>query len=107
VISGTIGQHDASPAINGGTYSLVGGFWAVSAVQTPGAPTLFIMTTGSSAVLYWSTTSTSAYHLESNNNLAAVNGWGTVPANPVTANGFNYITNPITSGNRFYRLHSP
>ena len=42
-MSGTIGQPDAGGPLSGGPYSLVGGFWALpTAVQTPGAPTLFL-----------------------------------------------------------------
>src|SRR5258708_413311 len=44
-VSGTIGQHDAGPTMSGGTYSLSGGFWALFAVQTPGAPALTITLT--------------------------------------------------------------
>ena len=39
-VSGTIGQHDAGGPMTGGNYSLTGGFWALYAVQTPGAPCL-------------------------------------------------------------------
>lgn len=105
-LSGTIGQQDASSPMTGGAYSLVGGFWAISAVQTPGAPTLFIFSSGANAVLYWSA-SAAGYHLESNADLALVNGWASVPAAPATLNGFNYVTNTIAPGNRFFRLHSP
>jgi hypothetical protein len=43
VVSGTIGQHDASSAMAGGNYSLTGGFWSLIAiVQMPGAPLLVI-----------------------------------------------------------------
>jgi hypothetical protein len=41
-LSGTIGQPDASAAMTGGNYSLTGGFWALYALQTPGAPLLTI-----------------------------------------------------------------
>jgi hypothetical protein len=42
-VSGTIGQPDAGVTMNGGPYSLTGGFWALpTAVQTPGAPTLSV-----------------------------------------------------------------
>jgi hypothetical protein len=41
-VSGTIGQHDAGGPMTGGNYSLTGGFWALYAVQTPGAPLLTI-----------------------------------------------------------------
>ncbi len=42
-VSGTIGQPDAGGPMAGGSYSLTGGFWAlISAVNTPGTPTLAI-----------------------------------------------------------------
>ena len=34
-VSGTIGQHDASPPLTGGSYTLTGGFWA-GAGHAPG-----------------------------------------------------------------------
>src|SRR6266704_1749684 len=41
----TIGQHDAGGPMTNGQYSLIGGFWVLpTAVQTPGAPTLKIVT---------------------------------------------------------------
>ena len=105
-VSGSIGQPDAGGPLTGGSYSLTGGFWALYAVQTPGAPTLFILKSGNNAVLYWSAAAT-GYRLENNSNLASGSGWGTVPVTPVTVNGFNYVTNGITPGNNYYRLHSP
>src|ERR1017187_3908814 len=45
-VSGTIGQPDASGAMSGGQYSVTGGFWALYAVQTPGAPALTITHSG-------------------------------------------------------------
>ena len=47
----TIGQHDAGGPMTGGSYSLTGGFWPLYAVQTPGAPTLFITKSGNIEVL--------------------------------------------------------
>src|SRR5262245_59554473 len=44
-VNGTLGQHDAGPAMSGGNYSLAGGFWVLYAVQTPGAPLLKIFRT--------------------------------------------------------------
>ena len=49
-VSGTIGQHDAGGPMTGGNYSLTGGFWALFAVQTPGAPVLNITLTGTATV---------------------------------------------------------
>ena len=105
-VSGTIGQHDAGGPMTGGSYSLTGGFWALYAVQTPGAPVLTIkLTTTNTAQIYWPSPST-GFNLQVNTNLATAN-WVT-PAESVTDNGtIKYIiVNPPT-GNRFYRLKNP
>src|SRR5437879_126264 len=40
-VSGSVGQPDAgAQPMTGGNFSLVGGFWSLFAVQTPGAPLL-------------------------------------------------------------------
>ena len=36
-LAGTIGQHDAGPAMTGGTFTLLGGFWP-GAGSAPGVP---------------------------------------------------------------------
>jgi hypothetical protein len=41
-VTGIIGQPEAGPAMTGGGYSLTGGFWAIYALPTLGAPTLTI-----------------------------------------------------------------
>ena len=105
-VSGTIGQHDAGGPLTGGNYSLTGGFWALYAVQTPGAPVLSIkLTTTNTAQVYWPSPST-GFNLQVNTNLATTN-WIT-PAESVTDNGTIkfIIVNPPT-GNRFYRLKNP
>ena len=105
-VSGTIGQHDAGGPMTGGNYSLTGGFWALYAVQTPGAPVLSIkLTTTNTAQVYWPSPST-GYSLQVSTNLASSN-W-TTPSESVTDNGtIKYIiVNPPT-GNRFYRLYKP
>jgi hypothetical protein len=100
-VSGTIGQPDAGGPMIGADYSLTGGFWAV--VPTPGAPSLFITLAGNNVVLSWSTNATD-FVLENNSNLAVASGWSAVSPLPVSANGFNYVTNTIKPGNNFYRL---
>jgi hypothetical protein len=105
-VSGTIGQHDAGGPMTGGNFSLTGGFWALYAVQTPGAPVLSIkLTTTNTAMVYWTSPST-GYNLQVNTNVATTN-WVT-PAESVTDDGtIKYIiVNPPT-GNRYYRLKSP
>lgn len=105
-VSGTIGQHEASLSVSGGSDSLTGGFWALYAMQTSGAPTLFITKSGDKAVLYWLASAT-GYQLESKTALANPAAWTAVLPAPTIANGFNYVTNPIAAGNNFYRLHRP
>ena len=105
-VSGTIGQHDASGPMTGGNYSLTGGFWALYAVQTPGAPLLKIfLTTTNTAVVQWPSPST-GFGLQQNTNVATTNwvGVGTTPSDDGT-NKYIIVTPPV--GNRFYRLKSP
>ena len=105
-ISGTIGQHDAGGPMTGGNFSLTGGFWALYAVQTPGAPVLSIkLTTTNTAQVYWPSPST-GYNLQVNTNLATTN-WVT-PSETVQDNGtIKYILVNPPAGNRFYRLKNP
>ncbi len=105
-LSGTIGQHDAGGPMTGSNFSLTGGFWALFAVHTPGAPVLTIMLTSTNtAMVYWPSPST-GFNLQQNTNLATTN-WVAV-TNTVTDNGTIrfIIVNPPT-GNRFYRLFKP
>jgi hypothetical protein len=106
-VSGTIGQPDASSQpMTGGNYSLVGGFWSLFAVQTPGAPLLTIrLTTTNTAVVLWPSPST-GFTLQQNADLLTTN-WVAAPQ-AVSDNGTTkfIIVNPPT-GNRFYRLFKP
>ena len=105
-VSGTIGQHDAGGPMIGGNFSLTGGFWALYAVQTPGAPVLSIkLTTTNTAQVYWPSPS-AGYNLQVNTNLVATN-WVT-PAETVTDNGtIKYIIVNPPAGNRYFRLKNP
>jgi hypothetical protein len=105
-VSGTIGQHDASGAMTGGNYSLTGGFWSlISAVQTPGAPTLTITHSGNDVIVSWPSPST-GWALQQNGNLATTN-WtsfgGTVNSNSTTLS----VTLPSPTGIQFFRLLHP
>src|SRR5881396_2997907 len=52
-VSGTIGQPDAG-RMSGGIYGLDGGFWGlIAAIQTPGAPFLFVNKSGGSVTISW------------------------------------------------------
>jgi hypothetical protein len=104
--SGTIGQHDADGPMTGGNYSLTGGFWALVAVQTPGAPLLKIfLTSANTAVVSWPSPST-GFSLQQNTNVSTAN-WVT-PAETINNNGtINFIIVTPPTANRFYRLKSP
>ncbi len=97
-VSGTIGQPDAGVAMTGGNYSLTGGFWAIYAVQTPGAPMLYITQAGNKVVVWWSPTVT-GWTLQTNVNLATPT-WGNY-LGPVVNNS---VTNSPPPNNLFFRL---
>ena len=102
-VSGTIGQPDASDAMTGGPmiggdYSLTGGFWALYAVQTPGAPLLTITYVGNQAILSWPS-SVTGWTLQTNANLATPT-WG----NYLGTLSNNSVTNAPPKGNLFFRL---
>jgi hypothetical protein len=100
-VSGTIGQPDAGPTMSGGNYSVDGGFWGITAVQTPGAPTLTIVLTASGqATISW-TPNTPGFVLQESASLSPA-GWTDSPSGAT-----NPITLPTTSPMKFYRLFKP
>jgi hypothetical protein len=108
-VSGTIGQPDAGGPMTGGNYSLTGGFWALYAVQTPGAPLLTITTAGNLITVWWPRTAES-WRLERTNTVAGASApWPPVPP-PYQTNADTVsvtFTNGLPVGNQFYRLHKP
>ena len=104
-VSGTIGQPDAG-TLSGGGYSLTGGFWALYAVQTPGAPLLGIILTSTNTVMvHWPSPST-GFSLQVNTNLTTTN-W-VPPGEDIQDNGtLKYLIVNPPAGNRFYRLQNP
>ena len=101
-VNGTIGQSDASGALNGGSYSLTGGFWSlVSVVQTAGSPNLTISHVGNSVIVSWP--NMGSYTLQQNASLAPAN-WVTSGYTISTSNGTNSITITPLAGNLFFRL---
>jgi len=97
-VSGTIGQPDASSAASGGNYSVTGGFWSLYAVQTPGAPTLYITQSPGQAVIFWDS-SVTGFTLQTNANLNTAT-WGNY-LGPVVN---NRTTNAPPTGKVFFRL---
>ncbi len=102
-VSGTIGQPDAGSA-SGGNYTLQGGFWAIQAVQTQGAPFLSIFRTSTNTVaVTWPSPST-GWMLQQNTNSISSSSWNNVTTaihDNGTAKTF-IISSP--AGNQFYRL---
>jgi|ERR1035438_4685715 hypothetical protein len=102
-ISGTIGQPAASGSpMAGGNYSLTGGFWALYAVQTEGAPLLAISLASSAVMVSWSSASTN-WILQQNANLNSTN-WLTAPETVMDNGTSKYIIVNPPAGNQFYRL---
>lgn len=104
-VTGSIGQPDAG-ITSGGNYSLVGGFWGISLIQTAGAPLLKIfLTATNTAVISWPSPS-SGFSLQQNGDLKSPI-WA-APSEGISDNGTNkfIIVNP-PMGHRFYRLFKP
>lgn len=105
-VSGTIGQPDAG-AMSGGLYAVQGGFWGlIAAIQTPGAPLLRIVNTGTNAVsVVWPSTPT-PFTLQQNTDLSTTS-WVSVD---VVSNDDGTNKSVIISpaiGNRYSRLKWP
>jgi hypothetical protein len=105
-VTGTIGQPDAG-TMSGGNYTLQGGFWSLAAaVQTPGAPYLWIARTATNTVAVWWAVSDVSWQLRASTNPASTGAMWTV---------YSYVTNGATcvhvetppTGNKFFRLSQP
>lgn len=105
-IRGTIGQSDANVAMTNANYSLTGGFWSLTAVQTEGAPALSIARTSTNTVMVsWSSAAT-GWSLQQNSSLVSSN-W-TAVSETIADNGTSkFIIVSPAAGNRFYRLIRP
>lgn len=96
-VKGTIGQPDTGATMNGGSYSLRGGYWTMVAVQTEGAPYLSIAVFGTDATLSWEG---SGWILQQTSDLNAT--WTNSPSGAT-----NPTTVPASSTTMFYRLSQP
>jgi hypothetical protein len=108
-VSGTIGQPDANQqTLTGGNYSLVGGFWSSFAVQTPGAPYLWVLHTATNTVCVWWTLPDTGWKLQATTNLLSAGSvWAECPPPYQTnATSLYYLESP-PAGSKFYRLHKP
>jgi len=107
-ISGTLGQPDANPqALTGGPFSLLGGFWSLFAVQTPGAPFLSITLDPQfrAVTVSWPSPST-GFVLQQTADLNQPN-WVAVPQAVNDSGPKKFVVVNSPGGNRFYRLFKP
>jgi hypothetical protein len=106
-VKGTAGQHDAGGPMIAGPYSITGGFWALSAVQTPGAPLLKILLSNTNtAIVSWPAPS-AGWILQQNTSVASPAGWSNATNAVTQAGGQNQIIVGHPTGNRVYRLVHP
>jgi len=104
-LSGTVGQPDASPhPLTAGTFSLVGGFWSLVAVQTPGAPLLSVERQGASVRVSWPLPAT-GFVLDQS--LTVTGRWSQVTLPYVTNAADISVSAPVSTGQTFYRLRRP
>ena len=104
-ITGTIGQPDAG-TMSGGNYTVVGGFWGVlAAIQTPGAPYLWVASTPTNTVVVWWDLSDTSWRLQYRTNLVAGTTWTDCSYQTNGAACCRLESPP--AGNRFYRLKCP
>jgi len=105
-VTATIGQHDAKGLSADGSFSLFGGFWALSAVQRTGAPTLGLwLTSTNTPLVYWPSPST-GFNPAVSANLGGTNWTGV--SETVDDNGtIRYFLVRPPTGNRAYRLQNP
>jgi hypothetical protein len=105
-VTGTAGANDAGSSMNGGNYSVTGGFWAIYAVSSPGAPALNIaVTLTNTLIISWPSPST-GFGLQQNSDLTGT-VWVT-PSETMNDDGIHRFIVVIPSpGNRFYRLQHP
>lgn len=106
-VSGTIGQPDAGAIMNGGNYSVTGGFWSVvAAVQTPGARLLAVVRSGASVVVSWPSPAVGWNLQQNTNGISSVN-WSNVTATIQDDGTTKSLTVNPPTGSRFYRLFKP
>ncbi len=105
-VTGTIGQPDAG-RMTGGNFSLDGGFWGVvAAVQTPGAPYLWVALSPTNIVVVWWALSETNWQLQVTTNLVTTGSvWTECPYQTNGPTCYR-IESPLAA-NRFYRLKQP
>jgi hypothetical protein len=105
-LTGSIGQQDAGIATNSGVYSITGGFEAVFAIETPGAPVLSLNLTATNSVIVSWPSPSSGFNLQATSDLNSTN-WAAASQTVTDTGAVKYIIVNPTSGSLFFRLKSP
>jgi hypothetical protein len=106
-ISGTLGQAGAG-VLDGGNYSCLSGFWAITrAIQEPGAPLLRITRGGQEMILSWPDPSTGFELQETSALVGSPLPWTSVGQAPTVVNGEKQVRLPAAGEHRFFRLRKP
>ncbi len=102
-VSGTVGQPDAG-TMSRGNYTLQGGFWGIiAAVQTPGAPYLWVALTPTNTVAVWWALSETRWQLQTTRNLLTTGCVWTECSYQTNGGTCLRIESP-PAGDKFYRL---
>lgn len=106
-VTGSIGQMEASPTMSGDNFEVAGGVVAmmVTVAAPDGTELTISVTDGNNVVVSWPSDGT-GFILEQTTDLAAGN-WTAVASTPVYNGMNNTVTLPLTTGNKFFRLHKP
>ena len=102
-VSGTIGQPDAG-VMSGGSFSLVGGFWAGASTSEPTeVPRLSVEQTAPNCVRIFWPSSAQGFVLQATPRLNST-PWASITAAIVETNGCKQFLMAPSNGNHFYRL---
>ena len=105
-LSGTVGQPDAG-VMNGGAYSLAGGFWGgLSDIPSSGPPPALAIRrgAGNTVVLSWPNPSTGYVLQQTANMNGSGGGWADVNATPVVVGPNKEVTLAATGSSCAFRL---
>ena len=101
-VSGTVGQP-AAGSLQGGNYTLRGGFWAgVALVQNPAAPRMSVARLGTNMVVSWPVTA-DGFVLQVADNLTP-SGWQDASLTVQDDGQRRWVVIPASARMRFYQL---
>jgi hypothetical protein len=107
-LTGTIGQPAAGAAA-GGSYSLYGGFWSATIIQTTNAPRLSLTNAAGQITVSWPKPA-EGWVLQTTTAFVPPPGattWTAIPG-PYAGDATHFrVTQAIAPGNKFFRLHKP